>query len=139
MTWRDSHELVPGLALHTAYEAALRRRLVDIDDAATPVNCLIAQARAEGIVECLETVTHGIPAGHTERLYLVIEDATNRRLAVLGAMQCRPGGGFEHLARAGQHPQGARGNGRPLGRQPRVQRMGSFRHVASLLRVWDDR
>ncbi|WP_258911762.1 hypothetical protein [Pseudomonas putida] len=83
----NDHRLPPGLVLPTAYEAALRRRLGDIEDAATPVNCLIAQARAEGMVECLETVTHGIPAGHTERLYLVIEDATNRPLAVLGAIQ----------------------------------------------------
>lgn len=82
-----SNALVPGLVLPTAYETALRRRLVDIEDATTPVNCLIAQARAEGMVECLETVTLGIPAGHIERLYLLIEDATNKRLAVLGAMQ----------------------------------------------------
>ncbi|WP_433690508.1 hypothetical protein [Pseudomonas monteilii] len=86
-TSRDRNKLVRGLVLPAAYEAALRRRLVDIDDAGTPVNCLIAQARAQGMVECLETVTHGIPAEHIERLYLVIEDATNRRLAVLGAMQ----------------------------------------------------
>jgi hypothetical protein len=83
----NDHKLPPGLVLPTAYEAALRRRLVGIEDASTPVNCLIAQARAEGMVECLETVTHGIPAGHIERLYLVIEDATNRRLAMLGVMQ----------------------------------------------------
>jgi len=86
MTARNGHALVPGLVLPTAYEVALRRRLVDIEDAATPVNCLIAQARAEGLVECLETLTHGIPAGHIERLYLVIEDATNKRLAELGAL-----------------------------------------------------
>ncbi|MFV3292395.1 hypothetical protein ACNFBR_27150 [Pseudomonas sp. NY11955] len=84
---RNEIALPGGLVLPAAYEAALRRRLADIEDAATPVNCLIAQARAEGMVECLETVTHGIPAGHIERLYLVIEDVTNQRLAVLGAMQ----------------------------------------------------
>ena len=83
---RNGNELVPGLVLPPAYEAALRRRLVDIADASTPVNCLIAQARAEGLVECLETLTQGIPAQHIERLYLLIEDATNKRLAILGAM-----------------------------------------------------
>jgi len=83
----NDKELVHGLVLPAAYETALRRRLVDIEDATTPVNCLLAQARAEGLVEGLETGTQGIPAEHIERLYLVIKDATNRRLAVLGAMQ----------------------------------------------------
>ncbi|MEJ8664508.1 MULTISPECIES: hypothetical protein [Pseudomonas] len=84
---RNGIELPSGLVLPAAYEAALRGRLADIEDAATPVNCLIAQARAEGMVECLETLTHGIPSDHIERLHLVIEDVTNKRLAVLGALQ----------------------------------------------------
>lgn len=82
-TARDGHALVSGLVLPTAYEAALRRRLLDIDQADSAVNCLIAQARAEGLVECLETVTHGIPANHIERLYVLIEDATTARLLEL--------------------------------------------------------
>ncbi|MDT3750465.1 hypothetical protein [Pseudomonas kurunegalensis] len=83
---RNGIELPAGLVLPAAYEAALRRRLVDIEGATTPVNCLIAQARAEGMVECLETVTHGIPAHHIERLYLLIENVTNQRLTVLGPL-----------------------------------------------------
>lgn len=87
MTARDRNGVLAAVVLPSAYDAALRRRLDDIDRANSPADCLIAQARAEGLVEALETVTQGIPAGHIERLYLVIEDATNRRLAVLGAMQ----------------------------------------------------
>lgn len=85
MTGRDrnEHELLPGLILPPAYQAALCKRLVDIERASSAANCLIAQARAEGMVECLETVTHGIPVNHIERLYLLIEDATTARLLEL--------------------------------------------------------
>ena len=84
---RNEIALPGGLVLPAAYEAALRRRLADIEDAATPVNCLIIQARVEGMVECLETVTHGIPAGHIERLYLLIEQAATARLQELERAQ----------------------------------------------------
>jgi len=80
---RNGSELPAGLVVPGAYEAALLRRLQDIDRANSPANCLIAQARAEGMVECLETVTHGIPAGHIERLYLLIEAAATERLQAL--------------------------------------------------------
>ena len=80
---RNAIELPAGLVLPPAYEAALLRRLQDIDRGSSATNCLIAQARAEGMVECLETVTHGIPAGHIERLYLLIEDAATARLLQL--------------------------------------------------------
>ncbi|MEG8202421.1 hypothetical protein SE916_19275 [Pseudomonas sp. 5FOS] len=80
---RNAIELPGGLVLPAAYEAALLRRLQDIDRASSAANCLIAQARAEGMVECLETLTHGIPAGHIERLYLLVEAATTARLQAL--------------------------------------------------------
>ncbi|EKT4479893.1 hypothetical protein QEL91_005665 [Pseudomonas putida] len=75
--------MLATVVLPAAYDAALRRRLADIDKADSAVNGLIAQARAEGMVECLETLTHGIPANHIERLYLLIEDATTARLLQL--------------------------------------------------------
>lgn len=56
--------------LPPAYQAALCKRLVGIERASSAANCLIAQARAEGMVECLETLTHGIADGHIERLYV---------------------------------------------------------------------
>ena len=80
---RNDHPLPPGLVLPSAYEAALRRRLDDIDRANSPANCLIAQARAEGLVEGLEVGTQGIPANHIERLYLLIEAAAMARLQTL--------------------------------------------------------
>lgn len=80
---RDDHPLPAGLVLPTAYEVALRRRLGDIGQANSAANCLIAQARAEGMVECLETLTHGIPPGHIERLYLLIEDTATARLRAI--------------------------------------------------------
>lgn len=87
MTERDRHELLPGLVLPPAYHGTLRKRLAEIDTASSATHCLIAQARAEGLVEALETVTQGIPAGHIERLYLVIEDATTARLRELERLQ----------------------------------------------------
>ncbi|MCJ7854592.1 hypothetical protein [Pseudomonas monteilii] len=84
---RDRNELMTCVVLPPAYDAALRRRLADIDKADSAVNCLIAQARAEGMVEGLETGTHGIPANHIERLYLLIEDAATARLLGLEALQ----------------------------------------------------
>lgn len=80
---RNEIALPAGLVLPAAYEAALRRRLLEIDRASSAANCLIAQARAEGMVECLETLTLGIPASHIERLYLLIEQAATARLQEL--------------------------------------------------------
>lgn len=84
---RDRNELMAGVVLPTAYDTALRKRLADIDHANSAANCLIAQARAEGMVEGLETATHGIPENHFECLYLLIEDATTARLLELEALQ----------------------------------------------------
>lgn len=80
---RNDNELVPGLVLPPAYHALFRRRLAEVEAAGSAVNCLIAQARAESLVEALEAVTHGIAALHIERLYLLIEDAATARLAEL--------------------------------------------------------
>lgn len=80
----NDHPLPTGLIMPPAYEAALRKRLADIDQANSAANCLIAQARAEGMAESLETLTHGIPAAQIERLYVLIEDATTARLLQLG-------------------------------------------------------
>lgn len=83
---RNDNELLPGLVLPPAYHGVFRKRLAEVEAAGSAVNCLIAQARAESLVEALETLTQGIAAQHIERLYLLIEDATNKRLAILGAM-----------------------------------------------------
>ena len=83
MSGRDRNGVLAAVVLPATYDAALRRRLGDIDQANSAANCLIAQARAEGLTEALESLTHGIPANHIERLYLLIEDATTARLLEL--------------------------------------------------------
>lgn len=80
---RNGNELVPGLVLPAAFHGTFRKRLAEISVADSAVNCLIAQARGEGLVEALETATHGIAAVHIERLYLLIHDAATARLAAL--------------------------------------------------------
>lgn len=84
---RNDHELLPGLVLPPAYHGTLRKRLAEIDTASSAANCLIAQARAEGLVEALETVTQGINPQHIERLYLLIEQAATARLRELEPLQ----------------------------------------------------
>lgn len=83
MTERDGNELLPGLVLPAAYHGTLRKRLAEVGTASSSTNCLIAQARAEGLVEALETVTNGINPVHIERLYLLIEAAATARLQEL--------------------------------------------------------
>jgi len=87
MTQRDPYEMPPGLVVPPAYHSTLRKRLAEVGTASSATNCLIAQARAEGLVEALETVTHGISPVYIERLYLLIEQATTARLLELERLQ----------------------------------------------------
>ncbi len=68
---RNAGEFMPGLVLPSAYHGVLRKRLTEIDMANSPANCLIAQARAEGMVEALELLK-ALEDHQIERLYLVI-------------------------------------------------------------------
>ncbi|MCX2891705.1 hypothetical protein OO258_26110 [Pseudomonas sp. DCB_BI] len=61
----------------------LRKRVTEIEVSGTAVNCLIAQARAESLIEALE-VLKAIPADAIERLYLVIVHSAEARLSELG-------------------------------------------------------
>lgn len=71
-------EFLPGLVLPAGYHGVLRQRLAEMANAGTAVNYLIAQARAEGMVEALELVK-ALDSPRIERLYqLVIETATAR-------------------------------------------------------------
>lgn len=76
-------ELVPGLIVPAGYHGIFRKRLAEVGVAISVSTCLIAQARAEGLVEALETLTQGIAAQHIERLYVLIEDAAMARLVEL--------------------------------------------------------
>ncbi|CAI9899168.1 TPA: hypothetical protein L4U47_005492 [Pseudomonas aeruginosa] len=79
---RNEPELLPGLILPPSYQVVLRRRLADVATAASAANCLIAQARAEGMVEALELLK-ALEQQQVERLYLLIEQATTARLLEL--------------------------------------------------------
>lgn len=76
-------EFLPGLIMPAAIHGQLRKRLMEIDHADTPVNCLIAQARAESLVEALELL-HALQAAAVERLYVLIDNAAAARLQALG-------------------------------------------------------
>ncbi|MCE0931622.1 hypothetical protein [Pseudomonas monteilii] len=79
-------EFLPGIVMPPEIHGLLRKRLTEIDCCDTAVNCLIAQARAESLVEALE-VLKAVSADAIERLYLVIESTTKSRLTELGSQQ----------------------------------------------------
>ena len=62
----------------------LRKRVAEIEVSETATNCLIAQARAESLVEAME-VLEAIPTAAIERLYLMIFHSAEARLAELGS------------------------------------------------------
>ncbi|WP_253753995.1 hypothetical protein [Pseudomonas sp.] len=76
-------EFLPGIIMPPEIHGLLRKRLAQIETADSAVNCLIAQARAESLVEALE-VLKAISAQAIERLYEVVEHSTQARLAELG-------------------------------------------------------
>lgn len=76
-------EFLPGIIMPPEIHGLLRRRLAQIEIADSAVNCLIAQARAESLVEALE-VLKAIPAQAIERLYNLVEHSTQARLAEIG-------------------------------------------------------
>ncbi|MGO1206217.1 MAG: hypothetical protein ACTMIS_04725 [Pseudomonas putida] len=79
-------EFLPGIIMPREIHGLLRRRISQIEVADSAVNCLIAQARAESLVEALE-VLKAISAQAIERLYEVVEHSTQARLAEIGG-QC---------------------------------------------------
>lgn len=78
----SNNEFLPGLVLPAAYHGVLRQRLAEMANAGTTVNCLIAQARAEGMVEALELVK-ALDSSRIERLYQLVVDTATARLDVL--------------------------------------------------------
>lgn len=83
-------ELAPGLALPTEIQRRLRLVLASIEAADSPVNCLIAQAKAEGVCLGLDMV-HALARPDIERVEILIDSATSHRLAELAdATHCRP-------------------------------------------------
>lgn len=83
---RNAGEFIPGLILPPAYHGVLRKRLTEIDMTDSLVDCRIAQARAEGMVEALGLLK-ALEADQIERLYLLIEQAATARLQELERAQ----------------------------------------------------
>jgi len=77
-------EFLAGIIMPAEIHGLLRQRVTQIDACDTAVNCLIAQARAESIVEALE-VLRALEASAIERLYLMISETARKRLDTLGA------------------------------------------------------
>lgn len=76
----NEHELLPGLVVPPTFHGIFRQRLAEVGVAVGVGNCLIAQARAEGLVEALECLAQGIPAEQIKRLYLLVERTATERL-----------------------------------------------------------
>ena len=75
-------ELAPGLVLPPDLQKLLRLVLASIETADSAVNCLIAQAKAEGVCLGLDT-GHVLPRPHIERVEILIDNAASYRLAEL--------------------------------------------------------
>lgn len=82
--YQASGDLLPRLSLPSGWSDHFRVLLARIEAADTPVNCLLAQERAEGVIEGLE-LAKAREADAIERLYLLIERVAAHRLGQLGA------------------------------------------------------
>ncbi|MGG5288864.1 hypothetical protein [Pseudomonas shirazensis] len=71
---------MPGIILPPAIHGLLRKRLAELSMCDTAVNCMIFQARTESLVEALE-ILKAIPARDVQRLYVLIDNMTQDRLA----------------------------------------------------------
>lgn len=80
--YRHTGDLLPGLVLPAGWADQFRTLLARIEGADTPVNCLLAQVRAEGVVEGLE-LAKARDAATLERLYLLIAEVAVMRLGQL--------------------------------------------------------
>lgn len=78
----SAHELIPGITLPPVIHGRLRQLLAQLNVADTVVNILLAQERAEGMVECLELLKK-LDAEQIERLYLLIGHTAAQRFGEL--------------------------------------------------------
>ncbi|MCE0938183.1 hypothetical protein LU667_14440 [Pseudomonas kurunegalensis] len=77
-----SGELAPGLVLPPDIQRHLRLALAAIEAADSPVNCLIAQAKAEGVCLGLD-MGHVLACPDIERVEILIDNVASQRLAEL--------------------------------------------------------
>ena len=77
-----SGELAPGLVLPPEIQSRLRLALASIESADSPVNCLIAQAKAEGVCLGLD-MGHVLARSDIDRVEILVDDVASLRLAEL--------------------------------------------------------
>lgn len=77
-----SRELAPGLVLPPEIQKRLRLALASIESADSPVNCLIAQAKAEGVCLGLD-MGHVLARSDIERVEILVDNVASLRLAEL--------------------------------------------------------
>ncbi|MFO3721706.1 hypothetical protein [Pseudomonas sp. HLMP] len=70
------------LLLPAGWAAELTKLLMRIEDASTPMNCLMAQERVEGVIQGLE-LARALDMATIERLYLLTANAADGRLRQL--------------------------------------------------------
>lgn len=79
-----SGELAPCLVLPPDIERRMRQALASIEAANSPVNCLIAQATAQGVCLGLE-MGHVLACPDIERLEILVDNVASQRLAELAS------------------------------------------------------
>lgn len=77
-----SGELTPGLVLPPDIQRRLRLALASIEAANSPVNCLIAQATAQGVCLGLD-IGHVLARSDIERIEILVDNVASQRLAEL--------------------------------------------------------
>lgn len=75
-------ELAPGLVLPPDIQRRLRLLLASINAASSPVNCLIAQATAQGACLGLD-MGRVLARSDIERVEIIIDNVASQRLAEL--------------------------------------------------------
>lgn len=77
-----SGELAPGLVLPPDIQRRLRLVLASIEAASSPVNCLIAQATAQGVCLGLD-MGRVLARSDIERVEILVDQVANQRLEEL--------------------------------------------------------
>lgn len=77
-----SGELAPGLMLPPEIQRRLRLALASIEAANSHVNCLIAQATAQGICLGLD-IGHVLARSDIDRMEILVDNVASQRLAEL--------------------------------------------------------
>lgn len=79
-----SGELAPGLVLPAEIQRRLRLALASIEAANSHVNCLIAQATAQGVCLGLD-MGHVLARSDIDRMEILVDSVASQRLAELAS------------------------------------------------------